>query len=459
MQETSSKLLATLFAESRIYSVSELNESIKDILETEFFTLHVQGEISNYKRHTSGHWYFTLKDADSQLRAVFFRQWNRLLRFEPENGLEVRLRGRLSVYEPRGEYQIVVETIEPIGVGTLQLAFQQQLKRLSQEGLFDEMRKRPVPVYPRWIGIVTSPVGAVLRDMLQILQRRNPTTNILIAPVRVQGNGAAGEIADAIRLLNKHAKKTGCPIDVLIVGRGGGSMEDLWAFNEEQVARAIFVSEIPVISAVGHETDFTIADLVADLRAPTPSAAAELVAAESSAILARVSMLSESLQRAIFYYLLRRRYQLRQITERRGFADTSRLVIDLAARSRELQARAAAALKENFHRANWRLKDVQHRLHCTDFRAPILVNQAKLNLLRQRLERALQRRIERESRKVVIAASKLHALSPLSVLGRGYALVKNESGKLVTRAVQLTPGQKVKIRFEDGETDCQIVSA
>jgi exodeoxyribonuclease VII large subunit len=459
MQESSSKLLATLFAESRVYSVSELNESIKEVLETEFFTLHLQGEISNYKRHTSGHWYFTLKDAESQLRAVFFRQWNRLLRFEPENGLEVRVRGRLSVYEPRGEYQIVVETVEPVGVGTLQLAFQQQVKRLSQEGLFDEARKRPLPPYPRWIGIVTSPVGAVLRDILQVLQRRNPTINVLIAPVRVQGNGAAGEIADAIRLLNKHAKKTGCPLDVLIVGRGGGSMEDLWAFNEEQVARAIFVSEIPVISAVGHETDFTIADFVADLRVPTPSAAAELVATESSQIIARVSGLSENLQRAMTYYLLRRRNQLRQLIERRGFTDTSRLVIDLAAHRRELEDRAAAALKENFRRANWRLLDLQRRLTGTDFRAPILLNQTKLNASLQRLERALQRRIERESRKLAIAASKLDALSPLSVLGRGYALVKNESGKLVTRAAQLTPGQKVQIRFEDGETGCEIVSA
>src|SRR4030095_353267 len=183
-------------------------------LESEFFALQVKGEISNYKRHTSGHWYFTLKDADSQLRAVFFRQWNRLMRFEPENGLEVRVRGRLSVYEPRGEYQIVVETLEPVGIGTLQLAFEQQLKKLSTEGLFDEARKRSLPMFPRRIGIVTSPTGAALRDILQILARRNPAINIVVAPVRVQGNGAAGEIVDAIRLLNKHAKQKGHEIDV-----------------------------------------------------------------------------------------------------------------------------------------------------------------------------------------------------------------------------------------------------
>ncbi|MBI3422630.1 MAG: exodeoxyribonuclease VII large subunit [Acidobacteria bacterium] len=458
MHESSSKLLATLFAESRVYTVSELNEGIKEVLESEFFTLHVQGEISNYKRHTSGHWYFTLKDAHSQLRAVFFRQWNRLLRFEPENGLEVRLRGRLSVYEPRGEYQIVVETVEPVGVGTLQLAFQQQVKRLSADGLFDEARKRSLPAYPRCIGIVTSPVGAVLRDMLQILLRRNPAINILIAPVRVQGNGAAGEIADAIRLLNRYAKQRGNQLDVIIVGRGGGSMEDLWAFNEEQVARAIFSSELPVVSAVGHETDYTIADFVADLRAPTPSAAAELVAVEASALIARFEALQENLRRATIYYLLRRRQQLRNLTESRGFTDAAQLVIDFAVRRRELEERAASALKENFRRAVWRLLDLQRRLSATDFRAPILLHQTKLVSLTQRLERALQRRVEREARKLAIAASKLDTLSPLSVLGRGYVLVKDDSGKLVTRAAQLSSSQNLKLRFEDGEAACQVVS-
>ena len=204
------------------------------------------------------------------------------MRFEPENGLEVRLRGRLSVYEPRGEYQIVVEVMEPLGVGALQLAFEQQVRRLAVEGLFDEERKRKLPLLPRRVGIVTSPVGAALRDVLQILERRNRGIDVMIAPVRVQGAGAAREIVDAIRLLNKHAKRPGNEIDVIIVGRGGGSIEDLWAFNEEPVARAIYESEIPIVSAVGHETDYTIADFVADYRAPTPSAAAEIVAAESS---------------------------------------------------------------------------------------------------------------------------------------------------------------------------------
>jgi exodeoxyribonuclease VII large subunit len=457
MNEPASKLLATLFAERRVLSVSELNERIKELLEIEFFALHVQGEVSNYKRHTSGHWYFTLKDAHSQLRAVFFRQWNRLLRFEPENGLEVRVRGRLSVYEPRGEYQLMVETLEPVGVGTLQLAFEQQVKRLAAEGLFDEARKRSLPAYPRCIGIVTSPVGAALRDMLQILERRNRGINVLIAPVRVQGNGAAGEIADAIRLLNKYAKQQSQPLDAIIVGRGGGSMEDLWAFNEEHVARAIFNSEIPIVSAVGHETDFTIADFVADLRAPTPSAAAELVAAEAAALTARVDELRQSLSRAMFYYLLRRRSELRDLTESRGFTTTAQAILALAAQRRELELRTANALKERLQQARLRLNDAQRRLESADFRAPLVLQRERLTSLRRRLDVAIKRRCERKQRDLAITGGKLQMLSPLAVLGRGYTLVKDDAGKLVTQAAQLTGGQLLKIRFADGETDCQVL--
>src|SRR5262245_41261118 len=263
MNDSSSNLLAALFAEQRVLTVTELTEQVKDTLESEFSALHVQGEVSTYKRHQSGQWNFTLKDSHSQLRAVCYRQWNRLMRFERENGLEVRLRGRLSVYEPRGEYQLIVEVMEPLGVGALQLAFEQQVRRLAAEGLFDEARKKKLPLLPRRVGIVTSPVGAALRDMLQILGRRNRGIDVMITPVRVQGAGAAREIVDAIRLLNKHAKKPGNEIDVIIVGRGGGSIEDLGAFHEEPVARAIYESEIPIVSAVGHETDYTIADFVA----------------------------------------------------------------------------------------------------------------------------------------------------------------------------------------------------
>lgn len=455
MNDSSSKLLASLFAERRVFTVSELTERIKDTLESEYFAVHVQGEVSNYKRHQSGHWYFTLKDSSSQLRAVFYRQWNRLMRFEPENGLEVRLRGRLSVYEPRGEYQIIVEVVEPLGVGALQLAFEQQVRRLAAEGLFDESRKRKLPLLPKRVGIVTSPAGAAVRDMLQILERRNRGINVLIAPVRVQGTGAAREIADAIRLLNKHAKKPGNEIDVIIIGRGGGSIEDLWAFNEEQVARAIYESEIPVVSAVGHETDYTIADFAADLRAPTPSAAAEIVTAESGELGSRIELLQNSLARAMSYYLLSRRSNLRELIESRGFAETTKLVLSLSAKCREFERRAADALRTRLRNAESRLRDAQGRLGATDFQALIEIKFGRLEALDQRLKRAVQRNLERQKHRLAVTASKLDMLSPLAVLGRGYVLVKNEAGGLVPRAAMVAPGQRLKLRFEDGEVGCQ----
>ena len=455
MSESSSKLLAALFAERRVLTVTELTERIKDALESEFFALHVQGEVSNYKRHQSGHWYFTLKDSHSQLRAVYYRQWNRLMRFEPENGLEVRLRGRLSVYEPRGEYQIIVEVMEPLGVGALQLAFEQQVRRLAAEGLFDEARKRKLPMLPRRVGIVTSPGGAALYDMLRILERRNRGIDVIITPVKVQGTGAAREIVDAIRLLNKHAKKPGAEIDVIIVGRGGGSIEDLWAFNEEPVARAIYESEIPVVSAVGHETDYTIADFVADYRAPTPSAAAEIVAAESGDLAARIEYLQNSLARAMNHSLLMRKSRLRDLIESRGFAETAKVVLSLSAKCRELERRAAEALRARLRNSGSKFQDARRRLERTDFRALIAVKSGRLDALDQRLGRAAQARLEAKGAILAVAASKLDMLSPLAVLGRGYAMVKGEAGNLVSRAAMVKTGQKLALRFEDGEVGCR----
>jgi len=459
MNDSASKLIAALFAEQRIYTVGELTEQIKDTLEGEFFALHIQGEISNYKRHQSGHWYFTLKDSDAQLRGVFFRQWNRLMRFEPENGLEVRVRGRLTVYEPRGEYQIAVETMEPVGVGALQLAFEQQVRKLALEGLFDEGHKRPLPLLPQRVGIVTSPVGAAVRDMLQILERRNRGVHVLITPVRVQGTGAAREIADAIRLLNQHSKRSTEKIDVIIVGRGGGSMEDLWAFNEEQVARAVYESEIPIVSAVGHETDFTIADLVADYRAPTPSAAAEIVVRDAAELSSRVEELRSNLRRGIAYYLLRQHSALRDLIESRGFAQTATSILALAGRCRELEARATNALKEDLRQETVRLHNAQRRLLTADLRAPLAVKSARVENLTQRLYRSIQRTLDRQQHRLALTAGKLDALSPLSVLGRGYALVKDESGHLVSRASSVKQEQFLRLRFEDAEIGCQVTEA
>src|SRR5512139_1004597 len=296
-----------------IYSVSALTAEVKAVLEDGFSAIWVEGELSNFKHHTSGHMYFTLKDAQAQIRGVMFRGHNRLLRFQPADGLSVLVCGTVTVYERRGEYQINVEFMEPKGIGALQLAFEQLKAKLEAEGLFDESRKRPLPLLPRKIGIITSPTGAVIRDMLTVIGRRFPGLEVLIHPVAVQGEGAAGEIAAALGRLGVRTD-----LDVLVVARGGGSLEDLWAFNEEAVARAIAASPIPVISAVGHETDVTIADFVADLRAPTPSAAAELVIAAKKEFVSRIEQLASRLNGSMRARIHRVESRLRTLEARSG---------------------------------------------------------------------------------------------------------------------------------------------
>src|SRR5258707_247102 len=302
-------LFSALFDETerRPLTVSELTAAVRTALEARFTSVWVEGEISNFKAHSSGHWYFTIKDEAAQLRAKCFRSANTRIRFRPTDGLHVRARGRLSVYAPRGEYEMVVESLDPIGAGALRIAFEQLRDRLQAEGLFAKELKRPLPVFPRRVGIVTSPTGAAIRDILNVISRRTRTVHVLFSPARVQGDTAGSDIARAIKLLNDHqrsAQREGRDqdlIDVLIVGRGGGSTEDLWAFNTEEVARAISGSAIPVISAVGHETDSTIADFVADLRAPTPSAAAELVAAREDQLCTTLAQAGQNPARLMRY--------------------------------------------------------------------------------------------------------------------------------------------------------------
>src|SRR5258705_96762 len=301
----SQPLFASLFDETerRPLTVSELTESVRKAIEAHFSTVWVEGEISNFKAHSSGHWYFTIKDEGAQLRAKCFRSANTRIRFRPKDGLHVRARGRLTVYEARGDYELIVEALDPVGAGALQIAFEQLRDRLQAEGLFSRELKRPLPVFPGRVGVVTSPTGAAIRDILNVISRRTRTVHVLFSPARVQGDGAGPDIARAIKLLNDHherARREGRTqdlVDVLIVGRGGGSTEDLWAFNQEEVARAIRKSAIPVISAVGHETDFTIADFAADVRAATPSAAAEIVAAREDQICRTLESLGRQLLR------------------------------------------------------------------------------------------------------------------------------------------------------------------
>jgi len=391
----------------RIYSVSELTAELKALLENTFTGVWVEGEISNFKHHTSGHMYFTLKDDRGQLRAVMFRGSNRGLQFRPEDGLAVIVFGNVTIYEPRGEYQVYVEYMEPKGLGALQLAFEQLKTRLETEGLFDPARKRPIPLLPKKIGIVTSPSGAAIRDILQIIHRRFANVQVLIFPVRVQGEGAAAEIVEGVECLNKRGD-----LDVLIVARGGGSIEDLWAFNEEVVARAIYVSQTPVISAVGHETDFTIADFVADVRAPTPSAAAELVISRKAELSQRVDDLFSRLVSHMRYRAERSGERLRSLERHLRLLSP----LERVKRQRERLRDGALALQSS----------MSHRL-------------------------ALWRGDLRT------AAARLDSLSPLAILARGYSVCRRLPDlSILTRAASVAEGGRVEVLLHQGGLICRV---
>ena len=446
-----SSLLERLTRPRRALSVSELNAQIKTLLEGRFLDVWVQGEISNFLRHSSGHWYFTLKDQGASIQCASFRMQNRLIRFAPQDGLTVRARGRVAVYEPRGAYQLQVEFLEPVGAGALQFAFEQLKAKLDAEGLFDQARKRALPVLPRRIGVVTSPDGAAVRDILRIVKRRNEAIDILVAPVRVQGDGAAREIVEAIETLNALAS-----VDVIIVGRGGGSIEDLWCFNEEIVARAIFNSRVPVISAVGHETDFTIADFVADLRASTPSAAAEMVAAAREEMYARMRTLRGRMAAAARYRIMALRTRLSTLRSSRAFQVLPRRI---KATSQRVDGRLHSierVLRSRIQRRRMRLRAVVERLNEADVRRSLAMRAARLARLRARLERAGASITPREREKLSVAARGLESLSPLAVLGRGYAIAFNERGGVIKRAADVSEGDRLKVRVSEGDIPCTV---
>jgi exodeoxyribonuclease VII large subunit len=446
-----------LFAERVVLTVTALTDRIKRSLESNFRDLEVQGEVSNFKQHqSSGHWYFTLKDRNSQIRAVFYQQFNRLLRFELENGLEIRIRGRLSLYPARGEYQLIVDTAVPVRTGALQLAFDQLRRKLEAEGLFAESRKKPMPFLPNRVGVITSVDGAVSRDILNILSRRNPGLPIIIFPVHVQGNSAAGEVAEAIRFFNDRAARVGREVDVIIIARGGGSIEDLWAFNEERVARAIVASRIPVISAIGHETDFTIADFVADLRAPTPSAAAELVAPAADELRTRVEARTASLSRLLHSTLVRDRARLNFAMSSHGFTRTEARLRALSSHWSDLESRARRAFEKEFDAIKSRLADSARRLDAIDLGRNLSVSAEKVNLAEQALQRSMQRKLAEGRNELALRSGKLDMLSPLKVLGRGYLLAQRPSGHLVTQVRELSAGDRLRLRFADGEAGCEI---
>jgi exodeoxyribonuclease VII large subunit len=441
--------LERLTGQRRALSVSELTALVKILIEGHFDEVWVEGEVSNFRRHSSGHWYFTLKDEGAMLRAASFRMQNRLIRLIPEDGITVRARGRLSLYEARGEYQLLVEHLEPVGEGAFQLAFEQLKARLAAEGLFDQERKRPLPLLPGRVGLVTSPTGAALRDMMRVLRRRNESVSIIIAPARVQGEGAAGEIAEAIEALNRYGS-----VDVIIIGRGGGSIEDLWCFNEEEVVRAIYNSRVPVVSAVGHETDFTLADFVADLRASTPSAAAEMVTLALDEACSRINGLTESLVHALKYRLLELRNALSDLESSRAFLAFPSKVRDLSQKCDEAVYSIETFFRAIVKRDRVLSETVSARLRDADIRRAMVRRSGRLAVLTTRLRASSDTAINRGGERLSVAAGKLESLSPLGVLGRGFAMAFDGRGRIIRRASDVRSGERVRLRLADGKIDC-----
>src|SRR5262245_5647296 len=435
----------------RVYTVSELTRAVKDTLEGRFGGLWIEGEISNLRVHTSGHVYFTLKDEEAQVRAVLFRSRVRRVRFEPADGLHVLTFGRLDVYAVRGEYQLVCEVLEPKGLGALQLAFEQLKARLAAEGLFEAGRKRPLPALPRRVGLVTSPTGAAVRDFLRVVTRRFAGLQVLVCPVRVQGDTASDEIVEALSRLNRMGG-----LDVIVLARGGGSLEDLWAFNEEPVARAIAASKIPVISAVGHETDVTIADFVADLRAPTPSAAAELVVREKTELVRHLTTLRARLGQAIARRTGRHADRLADFRRRRVLTDPGRPLRDWARRLDDLGARLHRAMTRHHARAQERLARAARALRPALLGAPVRHQRQLVRQLEGRLARAVRSETARRRRAAEALAAQLDGLSPLACLARGYAIAALASGEVLTRADRVRVGERVNVRLREGSLGCRV---
>ncbi len=422
----------SLVKPDKIYTVSEITRMVKMELESAFPLLWVEGEISNFHRHHSGHLYFTLKDETSQLRTVMFRGEARKVPFELEDGLQVVARGRINVYEPRGEYQLIVELLEPKGKGALQLAFEQLKEKLKKEGLFDSALKKKLPVLPKKVGVVTSPRGAAIVDIIRTLERRFARLHILLYPAKVQGEGAAEEIVEGIDYLGSLPD-----IDVIIVGRGGGSIEDLWAFNEEKVARAIYRCAIPVISAVGHEIDFTIADFVADIRASTPSAAAEMVIEEEESLRERIENLEKRLVHNQKFVLQEWKHEVFSLTQHRAFQNMRINLLNLEQKVDDLEMRAWSAIK--------------------DMQQKISEDKSRAELMEEKIRNALKGMLQQLQARWETLSVQLHNLSPLNILKKGYALCWKDGGQyLVRRIDEVEKEKEMSVSFFKGEFTCLV---
>lgn len=424
-------------------SVSQLNREVKTLLEHSFMTVQVEGEISNLARPSSGHWYFTLKDEQAQVRCAMFRNRNISVNFHPKEGDQVVILAKVSLYEGRGDFQLICDRMSESGTGRLQAAFEQLKARLAAEGLFEQGRKRPLPSSVACVGIVTSPTGAAIHDILQVLQRRCPGLPVALYPTAVQGNDATAQIVKAIELANRDKR-----CDVLIVGRGGGSLEDLWSFNEETVARAIAASAIPVVSAVGHEVDTSISDLVADLRAPTPSAAAELVSPDQAMQRRRLKTLTERMQRQLERIMSQHQVRLQHLTQR--LRHPGERLREQSQRLDQLELRLQRALQRQLQQRRQGLDQLRHRLERSSPQRLLQRKQQLVPPLQQRLHQAIQRRLQQKQQLLAAQVRQLHGVSPLATLQRGYAIVQNSDGQAISSTNQLQPGDKLITQLHHG---------
>ncbi len=437
-----------------IYTVSRLNSEVRSVLEGSFPLLWVQGEISNLARPASGHIYFSLKDASAQVRCAMFRMKRQHLRFQPENGMQVLLRARIGLYESRGDFQLIAEHMEPAGEGELQRAFEELKQRLDSEGLFDPRHKQQLPPFPRRIGVITSPSGAAIRDVLSVLLRRFPAIPVVVYPTQVQGDSAAAEIIQMLQLADQRGE-----CDLLILTRGGGSLEDLMPFNDEGVARAIHALETPLISAVGHEIDFTIADFVADQRAATPSAAAELATPEQQELKARCLDLLQRLEGMMWYRWERRSEQLEALQKRHARLHAGLRLQQQQQRQDELEQRLLRGIKIKLQQQRARLDSIYSRLSAVEPGRALAPRQAQIRELGQRLIRSLNSYLERRQQMLLAASRNLHALSPLATLDRGYSITLQLPGREIARDISdIKIGDELETRLAQGSVISRVTS-
>ena len=433
----------------RALTVSELNHQARHLLESSFMQVWVEGELSGFSRPSSGHWYFSLKDQKCQIRCAMFRGANQRIRTLPREGDQIRIRGKVTLYENRGDFQIIVEHLEPAGLGALQQAFEALKARLQGEGLFDPARKKPIPATPRHIGVVTSPTGAAIHDILTVLKRRCPAIPVTLYPTAVQGQAATADIVQAIDRAQRHGLA-----DVLIIGRGGGSLEDLWCFNEEAVARAIAACSIPTVSAVGHEVDVTIADFVADLRAPTPSAAAEKISPDQQDWLRRLAEQQGRLGQSAHRLLQRLDSQLGHLSAR--LRDPRRELLEKAQRMDELEMRLNKAISGRLGQQKQKTDYLLQRMSAQSPRRTLKTASEQTQQLEERLTLAARHLLRQKDERLQHIAQTLHVVSPLATLGRGYAIVRDDQGRIVRKAGDLETGDQITARLGRGSVSAQV---